>query len=266
MADDDRIRQATRFLLDEHGARRLFTPLPLACAPGTLEEAYAVQDALATLRAATAGPPAGFKIALTSAVTRKMVGFNEPVSGILAARTIHQSPCIVRRAEYVRLGFECEIAVRLRSALPVDKAPYHRDAVADAVGAVMPAFELVDDRNANYAQLGANVLSLVADNVWNAGVVLGRPLTDWRAIDLAAVRATMSVNGQVVGEGYGRDVMGHPLDALTWLANMRAKRGQALPPGVVVITGSIVAPQFVDAGDRVQAALEGLGELDVTIA
>lgn len=266
MPDENRIRQATRFLLEEQRACRPFAPIPASCAPRTVDEAYVMQEEFSTLLAATRGPAAGYKIALTAPVTQRMVRFHEPVAGVIFAQTIHQTPCVVRSAEYVHLGVECEIAVQLRAALPIAKALYSRDDVADAVGAVMPALELVDDRNANYAELAAHVLSFIADNAWNAGIVLGPPVADWRAIDLAAARGTMSVNGHAVGEGYGRDVMGHPLEALTWLANMRAQRGKSLSQGMVIITGSIVAPRFVHAGDTVRAVVEGLGEVHVRVA
>ena len=264
MPDEDRIQQATRFLLEEHRARRPFAPIPTACAPRTVEEAYAMQDTFTTLLAATQGPVAGYKIALTTPVMQQMVGFREPIAGSIP-QTIRHSPCTIRSAEYMHLGVECEIAVQLGRTLPATSAPWSRARVAEAIGTVMAAFELVDDRNANYAHLAVQILSVIADNAWNAGIVLGPPVTDWRSLDLAAVRGTMRINGHVVGEGQGRDVMGHPLEALTWLANMLATRGQGLAQGMVIITGSIVTTKFIHPGDTVQAVVEGLGEVHLNV-
>ena len=145
------------------------------------------------------------------------------------------------------------------------QAPYHRDHVVEAVAAIVPAFELVDDRQADYAQLTANVLTLIADNAWNAGIVLGTPLRDWRHVDLAAVRGVMRINGTLVGEGYGRDVMGHPMEALLWLVNMLAQQGKSLTQGMIVMTGSLVATRFVDAGDTVGLSVDSLGEVQLSI-
>jgi 2-oxo-3-hexenedioate decarboxylase/2-keto-4-pentenoate hydratase len=171
----------------------------------------------------------------------------------------------LRRADYVRLGIECEIAVQLGSDLTAARAPYNRDHVADAIAAVMPAFELVDDREADYAQLAAQVLTLIADNTWNAGIVLGARVQDWRTVDLAAARGVMAINGMVVGEGHGRDVMGHPLEALVWLLNTLAKRGKSLPQGTIVMSGSIVATKFVHPGDTARLSLDGLGEVSLSV-
>ena len=75
----------------------------------------------------------------------------------------------------------------------------------------------------------------------------------------------MRINGEVVGEGDGRDVLGHPLDALAWLASTLAAQGKALSQGMVVMTGSVVATKFVSQGDRVQLAMDGLGEVELSI-
>jgi 2-keto-4-pentenoate hydratase len=261
MPDEDRIQQASRFLWEEHHARKPFEPIPAPLAPRTVDEAYAIQEGFHTRMAEMHGPVAGYKIALTTPVMQQMVGFHAPIAGAILAETIHSSPVSLRRADYVRLGIECEIAVQLGADLPAAKAPYRRDLVADAVAAVMPAFELVDDRQADYARLAAQVLTLIADNAWNAGIVLGSPLREWHTLDLASARGVMVLNGVMAGEGHGRDVMGHPLEALVWLVNMLARRGKSLTRGMIVMTGSIVATKFVNAGDAASVSVDGLGEV-----
>jgi 2-oxo-3-hexenedioate decarboxylase/2-keto-4-pentenoate hydratase len=239
--------------------------MPATLAPRTIDEAYAVQKWFHTGMVAMHGSVAGYKIALTTPVMQQMVGFHAPIAGAILAGTIHRSPVTLRRADYVRLGIECEIAVQLGTDLPAAQAPYSRDQVADAVSAVMPAFELVDDRQADYAQLAAQVLTLIADNAWNAGIVLGAPRRDWHAVDLSAARGVMVINGTVVGEGHGRDVMGHPFEALLWLVNMLAQQGKGLTQGMIVMTGSLVATKFVNPGDTVSLSVEGLGEVRVSV-
>jgi 2-keto-4-pentenoate hydratase len=265
MLDEDRIRQAARYLCEAHRARKLFEPLSATLVPRTIDEAYAVQQWFHAGMVEMHGSVAGYKIALTTPVMQQMVGFHAPIAGAILAGTIHHSPVVLRQADYVRLGIECEIAVQLGTDLTAAKAPYRRDQVADAVSAVMPAFELVDDRQADYAQLAAQVLTLIADNAWNAGIVLGAPRRDWHAVDLSAARGVMVINGAVVGEGRGHDVMGHPFEALLWLVNMLAQQGKGLTQGMIVMTGSLVATKFVKAGDTVSLSVEGLGEVRVSM-
>src|SRR5262245_11924612 len=111
MSDDNRIGQAAQFLLEAHRTHKPFGPIPASCAARTVDEAYAIQEAFHALMAATYGPVAGYKIALTTPVMQQMVGFHEPVSGAILAQTIHASPCTVHSTDYGRLGVECEIAV-----------------------------------------------------------------------------------------------------------------------------------------------------------
>jgi 2-keto-4-pentenoate hydratase len=265
MPDGERIQQAARFLWEERRAQKAFEPIPAISAPHTVDEAYAMQERLHALMTEVYGPVVGYKIALTTPVMQQMVGLHTPIAGAIMGGAIRPSPVTLRRTDYVRLGVECEIAVQLGRDLPAAQAPYRRDQVADAVAAVMPAFELVDDRQADYTQLAAHVLTLIADNAWNAGIVLGSPLRDWRTIDLAAARGVMLINGTVVGEGHGRDVMGHPIEALLWLVNMLAQRGKSLTQGMMVMTGSIVATKFVNSGDTVGLSVNGLGEVRLSV-
>ena len=263
VASESRNQQAAQFLFDGHAARDPYRPIPEEFAPRTITEAYAMQDAYHGLITGGRGPIAGYKIALTTPVMQRMVGFNEPCAGAVFANGVYQSPATIKGAEYVRLGAECEVAVLLNRDMPAASAPYDLASAAEAVGALMPAFELVDDRAADYSDLF--FLGVVADNTWNAGVVLGPQVTAWRDIDLATARGAMVINGQQAGEGTGGDVMGHPLEALAWLANTLAARGKSLSQGMIVMTGSIVTTKFLNTGDTATVSIDGLGEAKLTV-
>ena len=262
---EPRIERAGEWLYEAHRARRRFAPLPADLAPRDAGEAYAIQSEYVGMRAGALGPIAGYKIALTTPAMRAMVGLNDSIAGDMLERSILRGPSRVRAADYVRLLVEFEIAVLLAEDLPAIGAPYDRASVGRAVGSAMPALELADDRNADYAELAANALMLIADNAWNEGAVLGAPVRDWKGIDLAALRCVASINGAVVGEGHGRDVMGHPLDALAWVANNLAARGLGLWRGDVVITGSLVTSKFPKAGDLVRFEAGSLGAVELYV-
>ena len=263
MEDSDRTREAAEFLYQAHRERRQHESLPEDISPRTLEEAYAAQEAFQELLAGERGAIAGYKIALTTPVMQRMVGHDAPCFGVVFQRGVHSSPARVAGSDYGRLGAECEVAVRLASDLPASGAPYDRDRAAAAVGGLMAAFELVDDRFADYSHI--HFFSLVADNAWNAGVVLGPEIADWRGVDLGAGRGEMTINGEPAGEGYGRDVLGHPLEALAWLANALAERRRSLAAGMIVMTGSIVSTKFLNPGDEAAFTFEGLGQIGLTV-
>ncbi|MGH8765602.1 MAG: 2-keto-4-pentenoate hydratase [Burkholderiales bacterium] len=262
-----RIERAGEWLFKAHQNRESFASLPAELAPNDMGEAYAIQSQYVGRRAEKLGPVAGYKIALTTPAMRAMVGLNDSISGDMLAGTIHRgSGTRVRAADYGRLIVEFEIGFEMAEDLPAIDAPYTRERIAKSVAAAMPALEIADDRNADYAKLKENVLILAADNAWNEGAVLGVPVRDWQSIDLAALKGVASINGAVVGEGHGRDVMGHPLDALAWIANNLASRGLGLWRGDFVITGSLVTSKFPKAGDAIRFEAGALGAVELAVA
>ncbi len=263
MVQLSKAERAAQFLHEAHRQRQTYQPLPDDISPATIDEAYDMQEAFQSLLAPERGAIVGYKIALTTPVMQRMVGFDAPCAGAVFESGVHHSPAALAASDYVRLGAECEVAVRLQSGLPASGAPYDRSGVAAAVGALMPAFEIVDDRGADYGNL--YFLGVAADNAWNAGVVLGPERADWQGLDLEASRGAMTINGEPAGEGYGRDVLGHPLDALAWLANTLAGRGKELRAGMLVMTGSIVSTKFLNAGDRAAFTFEGLGDISLSV-
>jgi 2-keto-4-pentenoate hydratase len=260
-----RAYQAARWLVRQHLEKRRSTPLPASIAPGNLDEAYAVQEAFCALKATHCGTVSGHKIALTTPQMRALVGLDAPIAGRMHARQLVRGPGRVRAASYGRLLVEFEIAFRMAADLPADGGPYDLAAVAGAVDTVMPAFELADDRGADYATLPSRGLELAADNAWNEGAVLGAPAADWRALDLAALRGVAYIDGRPVGEGHGADSMGHPLAALQWVANHLAARRQGLRRGDIVISGSLVTSKFPPTGSELRFEVGGLGAVELRV-
>ena len=264
-ANRTRTARAARWLIEQHRSRRPFAGFPAEVAPCDLAQAYAVQDAFVRIKSRDCGPVVGWKIALSNPAMQRFVGLDEPVAGRMLARQVVGGPARTRASEYGRLLVEFEIAVELGADLPPIRATYTRAAVAAAVATVRPAMELADDRGADYATLSAHGLQLVADNAWNEGAVLGERRGDWRALDLAALRGVASVDGVPVGEGYGRDLMGDPLNALAWLADCLSRRGIAMRAGQHAILGSLITSKFPSAGQRLSFELEGFAPLELAL-
>lgn len=263
--DAERHARAARYLLEQHRARASFDALPADLAPRSVEDAYAIQESFRRLRAPALGDVAGHKVALTSTVMQEMLKFYSPFAGSIHAGIVHRSGALLRCDDYIHLGLECELAAVLGADLPAAGAPYSPEQIAAAVDTLAPAFELVDDRHADYKKIASLIFTLIADNAWNGGIVLGPPSRAWRGLDLAEVRGVVRINGEVAGEGHGRDVLGHPFDALTWCLNTRLEQGQTVRAGMVVMTGSMIATKFVRPGDHVKFSVDGLGEVEVTL-
>src|SRR6266404_6144482 len=244
-------------------ARRNHTPLPpLAgdAAPQTEAEGYRIQDAVHKLLAADLGALVGYKIGCTSPVMQQYLDIPHPCGGGVFAKGVFDSGALLSTGDFVRVGVECEIAVKLARDLALTEEPFTAEWVAESIEAYLPAIEIVDDRYVDWQTLGAP--TLVADDFFAAGCVLGQPVSRSTAPDLLEIVGRALINGAEVGRGTGADVLGHPHHALAWLANHLAEEGRSLHAGQIVLTGSLVKTIWLAAGDRVTMELEGLGKVE----
>jgi 2-keto-4-pentenoate hydratase len=254
-------------LVRQHRAKERFAALP---PPWTVDNeafAYAVQDHfVAELERLRGTRTCGYKIALTTPAMRQMVGFHDSIAGRLLQDQIHPSGSTIRAADHRHLLIEFEIAFRMAADLPATEQPWDRDSILPYVASAHPALEIADDRDADYRQLAGAILTLAADNAWNQGLVLGAPVSGLGAEQLAAASGVATIDGREVGRGTGADVMGHPLDALAWLANHVRQRGLSLSAGALVTTGSLVTSKFPRAGETVGFDIDSLGRVSLHVA
>jgi 2-keto-4-pentenoate hydratase len=264
MLTPETIDATARACLDMHRTRVRYRPLDAAIRTAPLDDAYQIQSALHQLMAeAGRGKIAGWKIALTSKAMQQMTGVDQPAAGAIFSSVVHASGTRVDLAAYHHLGVEFEVAVRLGDDLPASGGPWTRASVAGRVAACLPAFELVEDGDADYKTLDA--FTLVAQNTWNGGVVLGTPVTAWQAVDLETAVTRCWINDQPGGQGKTGDALGHPFEAVAWLANLLNRQGRMLGRDMIVMTGSSITTKFPAPGDRLRFAIDGLGEVALEV-
>ncbi len=226
-------------------------------------EAYLIQEELhRQLSVRGLGAVTGHKIGCTTPVMQAFLKIDHPCAGGVFERTVHRSPAVVPHDGFVRVGVECEIVVRLGRDLPPRSAPYSREEVGEAVAACMAGMELVDARYVDYTKL--DTPTLIADDFFDAGCVLGPEVTDWRGLDLGWLSGVTTINGAEAGRGRSGDVMGHPFEALAWLASLLSRRGHGLRAGEFVFTGSVVETKWVAPNDHVVMEIERLGRVEAT--
>src|SRR6201991_2662064 len=245
-------------------ARRGRSPLAALAAdlrPGDETDGYRIQRAVHDLLLPQTGALVGYKIGCTSAVMQEYLDIPHPCAGGVFAKGVHDSGAKLRQGDYVRVGVECEIAVRLARNLSPGEGPFTAEWMMEAIEAYHPAIEIVDDRYVKWETMGA--AALVADDFFAAGCVLGKAVTRTKAPDLLTVKGRAIVNGKEAGKGTGADVLGHPHNALAWLANHLADEGKGLHAGQIVLTGSLVKTLWLKAGDKVVMELTGLGTVEV---
>jgi 2-keto-4-pentenoate hydratase len=250
-------------LMHEHAEGMTFQPFASASGIATSDDAYAVQREYVRLMMQSRGTKAaGYKIGLTTPRMQDMCGINSPVVGVVLRDRVHASGARINTSAYGHVGLEFEIAVRLgRDLTPTGHTLTIAD-VSAVVDGVCPAVELIDDRGADYRKLEA--LSLIADNAWNGGIVLGEFTPSFP--DLAATEAVVSEDGKIVDRGFGRDVLGHPFHSVAWLAAHLAAHGSLLRAGDIVMTGSVVTTKFPDRSTSYRYELTGCGAVELSVS
>jgi len=218
--------------------RGLVAPLPDGIAPANEVDGAAVQHALAGLF--NADPPRGFKIGATGRRMQEYLGIDTPLGGFMQACDVHLSRAATPFDTLIRPGVECEVAVRLGADLP--PGPCSLEQATDAVDEFVTGIELVENRYGDPKTLGAPML--LADQMYHAGAVVGaQGSVDWRQLDIAALRGSITLADGTGDSGMTSDLMGHPLQALALLAaSPLAAAFGGLKAGQVVMLGSVTPP------------------------
>lgn len=245
--------------------RERFTQLLGEDKPRDMAEAYAIQTALYDImrKQDHFTEFGGHKVALTSPAIQEMCGVSEPAYGAVFKEFIHTNNHQIKMDDFIRFGIEFEVCFEISKDVPSSSTPYTKDAVAPFIAAAMPAFELIDDRDADYAHLDA--ASILTDRCWCNGIVLGDKITDWQKLGIGNLASQVLVNGEVNDEGNTRDALGHPLNSVAFVANHLAKYGKTLKAGEVVMTGSALKTQFPKSSDEIIYRIEGLGDVSARV-
>jgi len=185
-----------------------------------------------------------------------------PFHGCLFADGVHDSPADLPAGDDIFRLIEPEFAFRLGADLPPREALYNREEIAAAVVSLHPAFEVVTSAY-GAAWADAGLAQLIADNGVHGCLVLGPGTGDWRGLDLAAHEVVFEKDGAAVGRGTGANALGHPLNALAWLADLGALEGRGLKAGDLVTTGLVTPFAYAEAGDRLRADYGSLGAVEL---
>jgi 2-keto-4-pentenoate hydratase len=258
MLDKDQVAAAARTLHGHWRAGTKLANLDAPMRPRDRAEGYAIQAAIENY---SAGPLFGWKIAATSEAGQKHINVEGPMAGRILPETVIPDGGTAAMAGNEMRVVEPEFAFRMRADLPPRPAAYTVREVLDAVDTLHPAIEIPDSRFGDFVDAGA--AQIIADNACAHLFVLGRPAkSDWRALDLVEERPVVTLRGKQF-TGHGKNVLGDPRIALTWLANELRQLGLTLRAGEVVTTGTCHPPLPIQSGDLFEADFGSLGSVSV---
>lgn len=248
-------------LYDALVARRPVAPLTARGLDLSLDDAYRIQQRFLERRLAAGETVIGKKIGLTSRAVMTMLGVDQPDFGQLLSGMLYHDGDTIDTARLIAPRAEGEIAFVLKRDL-LGPGLTAADVLAATEG-VMACFEIVDSRIADWQ---IKIQDTVADNASCGVFVLGDRLVDPRGLDLATVGMALEKNGELIATGAGAASLGHPVNAMVWLANKLGSLGIPLKAGEVILSGSLAALVPVKAGDTLHMSLGGLGGCSVRFA
>lgn len=243
-------------LYDALRGQTTLSPLTQTHPDITIADAYQISRAMLSQRLEKDGERiTGKKIGVTSDAVQKMLGVFQPDFGFLTHTMAFENGADIPIADHlIAPRAEGEIAFRLKSTL---SGTNNNEAdVLAATDCVLPCFEIVDSRIANW-QIA--IQDTIADNASCGVYVLGDTEIDPHAVDLPNLRIDVSKNGTPLSSGLGSAVQGNPLTAVAWLANTLGAYGIDLEAGEVILSGSLVPLEPVIAGDAMMLEMSGDG-------
>jgi 2-keto-4-pentenoate hydratase len=223
------------------GRRPAWPGIDKALRPTTIEDGYRLRNAIHGRLMAAGDARVGWKVGSTSASGQRGFGLSEPVYAGLFASGRSATLAEALRRPLARPSVECEIAVVLGKDIDGADPALSVATVTDAIGACHFGCEIIDSRYDDPAAVG--VPSLIADDFFQVGFVVGAENTGWRTQDLTAAEGFIEIDGQR-WNGSVRDVL-TAFDSLLWLAKALARGGLSLHSGDIVLTGTLVPPKPV---------------------
>jgi 2-keto-4-pentenoate hydratase len=216
---------------DSHRPGSLFAGCRI---PMTVDEAYALQIAVANLRVRRGERIAGHKVGCTSPVMQAQLGIRSPVFGHVFESEIYRSGVVLNLDQFDGLAIEGEFAVRI--AVDIANAAWLKMHADNAISA---AFVVIELHNYVFRNTPHNAQELIGNNAIHAGAVL--PIAEAPQRDISELLdASIEVrrNGEVLGTATGRALPNGPLGSLVTLAEHLERFGLYLRRGDLVLTGS----------------------------
>ena len=235
-------------------SREPIVPLTAAYPDIDIVDAYEIQLINIRQRVAEGARVLGHKVGLSSKAMQQMMGVDEPDYGHLLdeMQVFEDTPVKADRYLYPRV--EVEVGFILAHDLP--GAGCTEDDVLAATEALVPSIELIDTRITDWK---IALCDTIADNASSAGFVLGAARLAPTDIDITAIDAVLTCNGEVAAKGRSDAVLGNPVTAVAWLARKVESFGVRLRAGDIVLPGSCTRAIDARPGDHFVAEFAGLG-------
>ncbi|MGU7778930.1 2-keto-4-pentenoate hydratase [Burkholderia sp. PU8-34] len=250
------IEAAAHALVNAERSGEFIAPLRERYEQMSIEDAYAIQRVNTERRVASGRRIVGCKIGLTSVAVQKQLGVDRPDFGMLFDDMGYGDGEPIPASILTQPKIEAEIAFVIGRDLSM-RNPGQLD-VLNAIDYALPALEIVGSRIANW---NIRITDTIADNASSSAYVLGNSPRKLADFDLRLCGMVMERRGEPVSVGAGAACLGHPINAVVWLARTMAALGTPLKAGDLVLSGALGPMVAVTPGDVFEARINGLGSV-----
>ena len=219
---------------------------------------YQVQDLTLQRRLDRGEKLVGIKLGLTSRAKQQRMGVDTPFVAWLTDAMILPAGDPVPQEKFIHPRIEPELVFVMGERLEGPGISAAR-AMA-AVDQVLAGAEVIDSRYRDFKFAAGDV---IADNASSGAFVTGPISVPPSEIDLAHEAVLVEVDGEVVDSATGAAVQGHPAEALALAANDLARRGHAIEPGWIVLTGGMTDAYFATPGTSLSLHFSTLGSVRI---
>lgn len=259
--DQNRMKALAEMLLAAEQSQKPIPPLTESDPGISEEEAYRIQLLVMEMKKSQGQVVVGKKIGLTSLAMQNMLGVKEPDYGHILDRMVVMEAEKILTTDLIKPRIEGELAFVLNEDLQGPGVTLTE--VIRCSEGVIPSLEIIDSRIVDWK---IKLPDTVADNASSARIVLGGTITPIKTLDLRTVGMVLEKNGEAVATAAGAAVLGHPAQAVAWLANKLAAYDITLRKGEVILSGSLTAAMPIGAGDFVRADFGPLGDVKIKFA
>jgi 2-keto-4-pentenoate hydratase len=258
---DNLIQTASDALFRAYQEHSVCEPIRNLIGDTDLQKAYEIQSSLNTSMAKLNNGNAviGRKIGVTAFAGQKSFGISEPVFGTLFQNMELDNNVEVGFEEFYSPKVEVEIAFIMKKSIT---SPVSTAQLVQAIDYVAPAIEIVGSR----MNWDVKITDMVADNMGASHFVLGHNFKRLDKVDLINCQMQLCNKKEKIAEGIGSICLGSPLNSLHWLANRLAIIGNPLSAGETIISGSLAPMLPIQAGSHLEAHIEGLGEVKISLS
>lgn len=223
----------------------------------SIAEGYRLQTAM---RQTLGLPIVGYKLAQTTPAAQAAFGLAEATVSPLLEGMIVPGDTVFPPRRFYRPEVEAEIAVELRDAL---KGASTVEQVRQAAAGIRLAIEVADTRYVDKPAQG--VPGAIADLNSCGALVVGTllPLSELEAARQATVTARLG-DGSTV-PGLPVEARPDPLAVVAFLTEFLDRRGDVLPAGAIITTGTHTPPTLTGPG-LIAADFPGVGTVTARLS